>query len=250
VTARGKSLELAIARAARGYRKEARACLMRQFPQMAWRGGSYEYVSDAPIDFIGVVYDREQPRAYALECKETGEASFPIAKLEEHQRQALEAFRACGADTRIAVDFTRIKEVYLLDWLLVDTFILAPWRKSLTVDWCRAYGLLIPEENRDKDETRRALFLEGAAHKDQARCLEIVSTERQQKPVISLDSDFSDEDDDDEREVRKELLAPMTPEQIRRRGVDAINASLDRASKQLAKQSARERNRKRWSRAG
>ncbi|MGH8277599.1 MAG: hypothetical protein ACRETH_12990, partial [Steroidobacteraceae bacterium] len=77
--------------------------------------------------------------------------------------------------------------VYAVEWSHVQAFIRAPYRKSLSLEWFRAYGALVPEEGRDDSGTlrRRAMFLDAAPHWGQAEALAAVEADRARLPVIS-----------------------------------------------------------------
>ncbi len=210
---RGKPLELAIARTGRDYRKAGRCAIIKQEPRVSTINGEVAYTGGAPLDFVGVRADGPVPgRCLVIEAKETGLQSFPLCQLEDDQRTALEAFRVLGADTRVAIDFTAIGEIYLLDWLLISMFIEAPYRKSLSLQWCRAYGLLLPETDKEEPAKRRVAFLDGKEHPEWKQYREEVELERETKPIIKLDDE---EDDDAPRPVKPDEYAGKTPEEVR-----------------------------------
>jgi len=219
---RGKELEAAIARAARDYRKEGRAVLMRQQPMTApGKNGEAIFVSDAPVDFIGA---KNGGRAIAFEAKETGEHSFPLAKLRHDQREALAALAAVGVECAVVIDFKRLAEVYAVDWARIAEFIAAPWRKSLTVDWCRAYGVHVPEQNRDSSShPRKTLVLDGGVHPEAIEIHDRILAEQRSSPVISLE---------DEEDLQLDVPMPpreqLTPEQWKERIIKAANDGIDR----------------------
>ncbi len=226
--ARGKGLELAILRASRSiYKPTKRGMLFRQVSNSA--------AGDAPIDFIGSANDRDRPRPFAVECKETQGQSLELRNLDGNA-SALDDAMACGFDCRIAIDFTAVGEVYLLDWLHVSLFIEAPYRKSLSLAWCRAMGLLLPEENRDSEKTRRVLWLDGKEHVDRAYCQEQIDEERATKPVIALDGP---EPDDEPKPPTKSEYGSMTPEEYRARIRDAVAEGTKNAARREKARNAR-----------
>ncbi len=211
---RGSELELAIARAAREYRKQGICALVKQEPRVSTINGEMAYTGSAAIDFLGCHGPAGKftaGRALCVEAKQTGKKSFPLRDLRDDQVAALEAFHALGADVRVCVDMTEIGECYLVDFIFVSCFIAAPWRRSLSVQWLRAYGLLLPEVNRDTAQ-RKVLFLEGKEHPQWEQYREEVDFERETKPTIKLDDS---EDDDAPRPVKPDEYAGKTPEEVR-----------------------------------
>jgi penicillin-binding protein-related factor A (putative recombinase) len=188
---RGRQLELAIERAAVRYAHMGRAWLRRQYaPFMVGRDGYVRPVGDAPVDFIGAIGDAEgwglQGRSLVIEAKETHSTSFPLSSLRADQRAELAMWHALGAIVLVVIDFTTRGEVYEITWPRVADFIAAPWRRSLTLEWCRAMGLFVPEENRGR-AGRRTLFLEAREHWGRAQAEEYVDAEREKSPIIVLD---------------------------------------------------------------
>lgn len=198
---RGRPLELSIARAGRRYRKDGRAVIMRQHPATGTGAdGMLLYVASAPVDFIGCL---KGARGLAIEAKETHEASFPLSDLEGEQRGMLALFDGMGADVSVVIDFCRQSEVYRIGWSRIVEFLAAPWRKSLSLDWCRANGLLLPEENRRSDE-RRTWFLDGERHGGANVAAARVETERCSSPVITPEDMAAADDARDTRKTKKQ----------------------------------------------
>ncbi len=167
MTARGRQLELAVKRAAVDYRKARRCVLLQQYPRTATgRDGELIYAGSAPADFLGAIASNvDDARALAVECKEVNGSSLPLSRLDDEQRMALDVLHQLGALVYLVVDFVPVEEVYVIDWRHVAEFRSAPWRESLSLAFCRAHGLLVPEVNRDgKAGYRRALFLDGKEH--------------------------------------------------------------------------------------
>jgi hypothetical protein len=199
VSGRGKPLELGVLHEANALLRSGRAALVRQFPRMAaGPGGTMRYAGEAPVDFLGA---RRGGASMALEAKETERESFPLDEdhLSRAQIKACRALAAMGVEVHLVIDFKRLGEVYALPWRAVDEFLAAPWRASLSLDWARAYGLLLPETDRDDTEKRRTQFLDGAPHAEQATALLRVQTERQSCAVISLDEQLAKDDARDQR---------------------------------------------------
>jgi penicillin-binding protein-related factor A (putative recombinase) len=215
MSGRGKPLELGLWHEGKACFKSARAAIVRQYPRMAaGPDGTMIYAGDAPVDFLGA---RAGGHAIALEAKETDRESFPLDEdhLGRSQIAACRALVSMGVDVQLVIDYKRVAEVYAVFWGHVDAFLDAPWRASLSLDWARAYGLLLPEHDREDERLRRTLFLDGAPHPDQADCLLRVQTERQSRPVITLDQKLAADDARDrrwaERRERKFDCEPPRP---------------------------------------
>jgi hypothetical protein len=159
----GKPLENAIKRAAVEYRRRGLCALIRQNPAMANVGGVMEYVGTAPLDFVGL---HKGGRALFVECKATAAASLSV--VEDHfgadQVAAGNVLQDLGADGWLVVDYERVEESYALPWQPVRDFFAAPWRKSLTLDFARAHGLLLPSTSRNGAEPWKLWFLDGKPH--------------------------------------------------------------------------------------
>jgi penicillin-binding protein-related factor A (putative recombinase) len=182
---RGKALEGAVRRAAVAYRKaDPKSCLLiQQHPRVAMINGFMREVGTAPADFLGAIAGKPA----AVECKETEEPSWPLSKMDGAQLDALSVMHAAGFDVRLVIDFKVMFEVYSIAWQWFADFVAAPWRKSLSLTWCRAYGELVPQDDREKPDHRRVRFLDGRPHVQLATCLEAITLERQTLPVVSLD---------------------------------------------------------------
>jgi penicillin-binding protein-related factor A (putative recombinase) len=217
---RGRSLELAVKHAAIAYRKEGRECvLVQQYPRTGTgKDGVLIYAGDAPADFLGAIDNYPA----AVECKETARKSFPLSKIEPDQRAALDAFEESGFDVRLIVDLTGLEECYVLPWFQVAAFIMAPWRKSLSLTWLRAFGQLAPYV--EVNGQFRCLFLDAVAHPEAEQCLLDVWDERKSKPLVSLDGD----DDDEPVEQKVSPYKGLTQDQIKERLMEAVHAGLVR----------------------
>jgi len=219
VSAQGRELELAIGRAAARYLREGRAHLRRQFlPTVIGAGGYIRPAGDAPIDFLGCTGPNEPQyvagRQLAVECKETSIDRLPVGELHESQRSALAVVHGLGAIVLVVCDFTARGEVYAVTWQRVAEFYAKPWRKSLSLEWFRAMGLLLPETGRgEKGELRRTLFLDGKEHWARAHAQEAIEAERLANGTISLEVP---DDESPPAPVRSEY-AGLTKEQIQQR---------------------------------
>lgn len=225
---RGRELELAVKRAAVEYRKESRACLVQQFPRTATGpGGTLVYAGSAPADFLGAIGNV----ASAVECKECAAKSFPLANIDTEQRAALDAFEAYGFDVFLVIDMAAYGEVYILPYFTVAAFIAAPYRKSLTIDYLRAFGQLVPMEGEDKK--RRALFLDAVAHPEADRALLSFWDDRKDKPLVSLDG--PDDTDEEPTERKPSPYAGLTKDQIKERLRAAVEEGLVNQLKEQSK---------------
>lgn len=203
MSGRGKGLELALAREAAACLKSGRAGLVRQYPNVRMGPDGMQYVGDAPIDFLGA---RAGGQALALEAKETDRVEG-LALDEDHlsakQIKACRILAGLGVDVQLVIDYKRALEVFAVPWVHVDRFLAAPWRASLSRDFACAYGLLLPERDREDDKARRVLFLDGVPHVEQATALLRVQTERQSRAVVSLDAAHARDDASDERWAKR-----------------------------------------------
>lgn len=233
MSAQGRPLELAINRAAAQYLRAGRAWLRKQHvPWVPGRDGVLVPAGDAPIDFLGGTGPNEAQyvagRVLAVECKETTRGNLPHGELHTSQRSALQAMHDMGAIVLVVCDFTDKAEVYAVTWPRVAAFYAAPWRKSLSLEWFRANGLVLPEENRDIERGRKTLFLEGCEHWGREQAQEAVDAERLAHPgVVSLEP--ADEESPPPP-VRSEY-AGLTKAQIQERIIAASNDGLDRQLK-------------------
>jgi penicillin-binding protein-related factor A (putative recombinase) len=148
--------EAAMRLAEKSYRKQGHCYIEdRPTPTFTRRNGSRGYLGKAPIDFRGVVHGG---KAYAREAKDTSELSFPLAQLREDQRDALAQVYALGADVGVVILFVKAGEAYDLPWWRLAAFLESPWRQSVTIEMCRAWGLQLPYDG------QRIRFLDGRAH--------------------------------------------------------------------------------------
>lgn len=182
MSGKGKALELAISRAATRYRQEGRAMLIRQQPPIASVNGAVQYVGKAPVDFLGGLAGGQ---GLAVEAKSTEEKkSFELRHLRDEQRANLSALYALGQRVLLVVAFDSEGETFAIDWAHIASFLAKPWRESLSVAWCRAFGLVVPEIDRENPKTRRCLFLDGKEHPQARISNEIVNAEKRRSPSV------------------------------------------------------------------
>lgn len=234
MSAQGRPLELAVNRAAARYLREGRAWLRKQHvPWVPGVDGILHPTGDAPIDFLGGTGPNEAQyvagRALAVECKETSRGNLPHGELHASQRSSLQAMHDMGAIVLVVVDFTDKAEVYAVTWPRVAAFYAAPWRKSMSLEWFRANGLVLPEENRDAERGRKTLFLEGREHWAREQAQEAVDAERLAHPeIVSLEP----ADEVMPAPPMRSEYSGLTKAQIAERIIAASNAGLDRQIRQ------------------
>jgi penicillin-binding protein-related factor A (putative recombinase) len=175
---RGRILERAISRAGVQYRKAGRAEIWKQeTPTPIHTDRGVITPGTAPIDFLGTLAG--SGRAIALEAKQVSKgASFPLVDWSERQRRKLEEKHRFGAWTRLVIAFDEHNETFAIDWPALASFLAAPWRESLSLDWCRAYGELVADGPRLDAQARCVRFLEGVPHADQVGAAARVLAER------------------------------------------------------------------------
>lgn len=231
MSAGGRPLELAVARASARYLRDGRAGLRRQHvPWFPGPDGVLRPVGDAPIDFLGCTGRDEaigvRGRMLAIECKETSTLNLPLVEFHDSQRSALDAVHALGAIVLVVCDFTSKGEVYAVTWQRVAEFIAKPWRKSLSLDWFMAYGLVLPEENRGA-QGRRTLFLDGKEHWARVHAQECVEAEQLKSGTISLE----EPEEPYAPPPAVSAYAGLTKDQIKERIVSASNDGIARQLK-------------------
>lgn len=230
----GAALEHAIAKAFDHYAKVGRASAKKQH-NVAMR-------SRAPIDFRGTVAPiatleglAAGGRSLAIECKETALPSFEMRddKIDEDERLALDTEQRLGALTYLVVDFTTVREVYAVTWDKVQAFIAHAWRASLSIDWFRAHGELVPESDRDDPKRRSAWLLDARPHFAQATAYLKVAAEKAaaEGRVVEL---FPCERKPSKVDRFAERPAPGTPEHkeyIKQLAIEGMDNATRRAGK-------------------
>jgi len=141
----GSDLETAILAAARVYQQQDRAELQKQRTPRLHSG---TYCAKSPVDFKGWYGPGRQP--IYIEAKATSDGKVSFSDIGDGIREKqLEAMRdAAWRSIRmlLVVDFVPLGEVYCIDTREVVRFADAPWRKSLSLHWCRAFGELAKVE--------------------------------------------------------------------------------------------------------
>lgn len=173
---RGRPLERAVARAARAYLAAGR-CELRKIPTPVVTAGDGEKIRQpAGLDFRGVLAGG---RALVLECKEHEGSSLPLDKFPAHQQAEARRLAELGADVRLVVALEDARETFSIPFAgALNAFLLAPWRQSISLDFCRACGELLPDAPRERPDSRSCLFLDGREHPARAAALLAVEGER------------------------------------------------------------------------
>jgi penicillin-binding protein-related factor A (putative recombinase) len=218
---RGRSLESAVGKAAKLYERQGRCFLHhRPTPTRQRNDGTVVYAEKAGVDFEG--HDGEA-RALYVECKETRGKSFPLVDLTDGQRRFMDARHRMRARCLLVVDFTAIGETYAISWEHVQAFLLNPWRESLSLDWCRAFGQLVPNAD------GVCLFLDGVPHMAATECMAAVEAEKARPRQAKLFERTSAK----QLELRERLNrpSPKTPAEARARILEAADAGMRRVAK-------------------
>jgi penicillin-binding protein-related factor A (putative recombinase) len=234
---RGNPLERALVRGAQHYRRAhgRKVVLVKQHTPMHQTDDGGLAYSDrgAPVDMIGGI----EGHAWGVEAKETAVDRFPLEDRKQSQREALRVLWDCDFIIGLVIDFTARGEVYLIWWPAVAAFEAAPWRRSLSLDWCRVHGLLLPELKRGSEDDRATLFLEGAPHPDRAVAVERMEADRAASKPLTEDRQLCLADERDRRWAermgitRTRGLQPITPEEARERIMRATQEGIERQLK-------------------
>jgi penicillin-binding protein-related factor A (putative recombinase) len=217
---RGRELELCVKRAAKLYRKQGRACLLQQYPRASTgRDGMVILTGSAPADFLGAL--GKLPGA--IECKSCKVKSFPLSNIDDEQCAALDALERYGFDVRIVLEMVVFDEVYVVRWRPLREFIRAPWRKSLTIEWLRAFGRVarIDAPNRQK----RVRFLDVEAHPD---CERATREMLKQRSEALTRAQPSDEEEEAPQPKPPPVRVALTVDEVRARIRDAAQEGISR----------------------
>ena len=181
MSGRGKALEGACELAARRYRAANRADIGYNDVKRIWTRDGWVYPKKAKPDFSGTA----QGVAVVFDCKETHAASWPTDDLPEHQRDALAANARgiSGIALRFCGGSSAEWECYWIAWAELGPFLAAPWRKSLSRDFCRAHGEVIRV---GVNESRKIVvfFLDHHPDAEQENAMSRVMTERAATEVL------------------------------------------------------------------
>lgn len=190
---RGRQLESAMGLGALHYQRAGRADIRHNATPTGRRAdGSMYYRQKADADFSGAI----ENGSYKAEAKEVHADRFdifnPKSGLKPHQRAALERAAKLGAISGVVIGFLGRSpwEVYFVSIVELAPFLDKPWRQSLSIDMCRAWGVLLPlgVTAGGKPFVR---FLDGTAHPDKDAAITRVNAEKLAQPAGEL---FSSEE--------------------------------------------------------
>jgi penicillin-binding protein-related factor A (putative recombinase) len=220
MTIKGRALENAISKGFAFYRKRNRADGKKLATPMRFLRGKWRHVGTSGSDFDGV---EDGGRALVIEAKETAETSFPLSKLSENERDYLTERHRFGARALLVIDFTALNETYAISWEHVAMFLANPWRESLSLDWCRAFGQIVPNAD------GVCLFLDGVPHMAATECMRAVEAEKTRPRQAKLFERTSAK----KLELRERLNrpSPKTPAEARARILEAADAGMRRVAK-------------------
>lgn len=181
----GARLESAIMRAARWYQRAGVAELAKQHTPRAFDG---TFTADAAIDFKGwrrMLLDREPYGAdryrepLYVECKSTAALAIKFGDngIRLPQLRAMRDAVTRGISMLLVVDFAYVGEVYAVSAEHVIDFAGKPWRASLSLDWFRARGQVLKQQNRDTPRWC-VWFLDGRTHPQFAEAAVVVLHEQ------------------------------------------------------------------------
>ena len=89
------------------------------------------------------------PYTYLIECKSIKGKSLPFAKIRDKQLEAmLKAVRFPGVYCGFIINFRELEETYWIPAVFVDQYIKNEKRKSIPVDFCKRYGVLVPQRKK------------------------------------------------------------------------------------------------------
>ena len=231
-TRRGGSLENAILRASRAYRRDGvKIVLVKQEPRQSAHGQQNGYAAgSAPVDFIGAIALEPRPahgKPLALEAKTTKGKSLPMDRVREDQIALMGHLYNAGADVHLVCYFSDLDEPYAVPWPEVATFLAMPWRSSFSLAWFRVHGLLLPQRE-ERDGHWEVQFLNGRTHpKYHEACVELAQDKARDRSSGSGDSNEEAKPEVDDvpidrpsdatsEEERRERVARAYAEGVRR----------------------------------
>lgn len=218
----GRALEDAIARGFAAYKVQGRAVGEKRYNGNAKIKGRWVPVISSGADFSGTLAGG---RGLHVEAKETKETAWPLSKISDDEIKHLDKHHAIGALCLLVVDFTALNETYAIGWEHVAMFLRNPWRESLSLSWCRAFGQLVPNEG-------VCLFLDGVAHPAAEECMRAVEAEQVkafERPRVERVRKLSPK-----RQALIDAIskpAPKTAEEFRARIMSAADAGMRRVAK-------------------
>lgn len=177
----GKLLEGAILLAGREYERNdpGNALFHRPTPKIWSRKARAEvFTATAGVDFNGHTADG---RPITFDAKETHEASWPIRDVTEDQLATLR--RNKHGLSGLVIGFLPAWLCFWISIVELDQFLAAKWRESLSQDWCKAFGKLLPVDVRPSLRqkgrfVRHVRFLDGVKAADADAATSRVNAER------------------------------------------------------------------------
>lgn len=180
----GSDLEFAIAAAAKHYQAVDKCELAKQHTPRLHSG---VYQGKASVDFKG--WHGVDRKPFYLEAKATSDGHVAFADvgdgIREKQLDAMRDAVTRGIRMVLVIDFVREGEVYVIDVEHVVEFAKAPWRKSLSLHWARAYGEMAKVSVEGKH--RRVWFLDTRLHDLHGGAFLAVAAERAQAKGVVVD---------------------------------------------------------------
>lgn len=180
----GSDLETAISAAARHYANMDKCELAKQHTP---RRFDNQHTAKAPIDFKGWYGPTRQPLYVEAKATSDGVIKF-VPKdgdgIKENQLNAMRDAVTRGIRMVLVADFVREGEVYVIDVKHVVAFADAPWKKSLSLFWCRAVGELAKVSGEGKH--RRVWFLDTIEHPEHAMAGLAIAAEKAKSGSVEL----------------------------------------------------------------
>lgn len=177
----GKALEAAMLLACRRYKDSGRADIIQHVERKVLTPKGWRTIREQPVDFGGTVEGMHA----SIDAKESMKEAWPIDNLTEDQRDQLAA-NARGI-SGIALRFCGVSsaewECYWIAWAELGPFLAAPWRKSLSRDFCRAHGEVIDVGTNESGKPV-VYFLDHHPHADRANAKTRVEAERAATEVL------------------------------------------------------------------
>lgn len=144
---KGRAAENAIIRASKHYALVDRGEVFKQrTPTLQGIG----YSASAPIDFRGWFGADRAPCNIEVKATQKSFIAFDESNgIRESQLDSMRDSVRRGIAHWLVADFDGFAETYLVDAKHVVDFAAAPWRSSLSRDWCRAMGDVCKVSDRD-----------------------------------------------------------------------------------------------------
>jgi penicillin-binding protein-related factor A (putative recombinase) len=224
----GRHLENAIEAGLKVYRIKRRADGEKRHNGNRMIKGRWMPVISSGADFSGGL--APNGRGFHVEAKETGRTALPISDISDDEIKHMNRHHAIGELCLLVVDFTALCETYAISWEHVAAFLINPWRESLSLDWCRAFGQVVPNSD------GVCLFLDGVPHMAATECMAAVEAEKTRPRQAKL-FDAPKKISAKQAELRERLNrpSPKTPAEARARILEAADAGMRRVAKGVRK---------------